>query len=165
MTDLCMKTSAEGVYAVGDVNGQIMLAHTAYRESEVAVHNILGISDEMDYGQVPSVIYTIPEIACIGETEESAAEKGIEVETAKMSMMYSGRFVAETQGMNGICKILMNKETGELAGVHMAGPYVSEMIWGIAGIMNQKVTVEEMKKIIFPHPTVSEIIKETLFNL
>ena len=67
--------------------------------------------------------------------------------------------------MNGICKILMNKETGELAGVHMAGSYVSEMIWGIAGMMNQKVTVEEMKKIIFPHPTVSEIIKETLFNL
>lgn len=165
VTDLCMKTSAEGVYAVGDVNGQIMLAHTAYRESEVAVHNILGISDEMDYGQVPSVIYTIPEIACIGETEESAAEKGIEVEAARLSMMYSGRFVAETQGMNGICKILMNKETGELAGVHMVGPYVSEMIWGIAGMMNQKVTVEEMKRIIFPHPTVSEIIKETLFNL
>lgn len=161
VTNEYMQTSVENLYAVGDVTGQSMLAHTAYRESEAAVHHMLGIEDRMDYIRIPSIIYTVPEIACIGETEESAKQKGIDVKTAKLPMSYSGRFVAETEGMAGICKVVMDQITREIIGVHLVGTYVSEMIWGMAGLMEKHVTVDEIQKIIFPHPTVSEIIKET----
>lgn len=162
VTDSRMRTSVEGVYAVGDVNGQVMLAHTAYREAEAAIHHMTGIEDAMDYTKIPSVIYTNPEAACVGETEESAGEKGIQVVTAKLPLAYAGRFVAENENVTGICKLIMEQDTRRLIGVHIAGTYASEMIWGAAGMMEQKVTVDDMKKIIFPHPTVSEIIKETL---
>jgi len=165
VTDQHLCTSAEGIYAAGDVNGKMMLAHTAYRESEVAVHHMLGIEDEINYQTIPSVIYTFPEFAGIGETEESAREKGLAVKTAELPMAYSGRYVAENADGNGLCRLIMDQETGCLVGAHLLGPYVSEMIWGIAALIDQKVSVEELKKSVFPHPSVSEIIRETIFKL
>ncbi|MGI6141452.1 MAG: dihydrolipoyl dehydrogenase [Caldicoprobacterales bacterium] len=158
------QTNVPGVYAAGDVNGISMLAHTAYRESEVAVNNMLGRKDIMRYNAIPSVIYTNPEVAGVGETEQTAAQKGIEFETAKLPMMYSGRYMAENEGGDGICKILIDKNHKKLIGVHMIGNYSSEIIYGAALMIEMEMRVDDVKELVFPHPTVSEIIRETIFE-
>ena len=163
-TDARGRTNVPGVYAAGDVNGHHMLAHTAYREAEVAVNDMLGKADAMRYYANPSVIYTQPEIASVGRTEEEAREKGIDYEVQKLSMRYSGRFVAENEGADGICKILINKKKRNIIGVHMIGAYSSEIIWGAAEVIEMQLRVEDARQIIFPHPTVSEIIREVLWE-
>lgn len=163
VTDEHLRTSVEGVYAVGDVNGKIMLAHTAYREAEVAVNDILGIQDVMDYSVIPSVIYTDPEVAGVGETEESAAAKGMNVRSISVSMNYSGRYLAEVERGDGICKLIVNVDDNTVVGVHMIGSYASEIICGAEMMLTSKKTIAELQKLVFPHPTVGEIIREALF--
>lgn len=163
VTDEHMRTNVENVYAAGDVNGRIMLAHTAYRESEVAINTMLGQRDYMRYDAIPSVIYTAPEVASVGMTEEEAKSRGIEYDVKKLSMRYSGRFVAENEG-DGLCKILVDKSRRTVLGVHMIGVYASEMIWGAAEMIETELTVSDAREIVFPHPTVSEIIREVLWE-
>ncbi len=165
ITDRYMKTNVANVYAAGDINGKSMLAHTAYREAEVAVNNILGKKDTMRYNAIPSVIYTNPEVGSVGETEQTAAAKGIDFAVANVSMRYSGRYVAENEGGDGICKVLINKKYGNVIGVHMICNYASEIIWGAALAIEQEMTLEKMKEVVFPHPTVSEIIREAIFTM
>lgn len=165
VTDERMKTNIPEVYAAGDVNGKSMLAHTAYREAEVAVNNMLGIRDKMSYHAVPGVIYTNPEVAGVGETEQSAKQKGMDVTVKTISMRYAGRYVAENEGGDGIMKIIVDNKWNRLAGVHMICNYASEIIWGADALIEQGVTVDKIKKIVFPHPTVSEIIREAIFQL
>ena len=164
LTDTMCRTNVPGVYAVGDVNGHHMLAHTAYREAEVAVNNILGKPDTMRYHANPSVIYTQPEIASVGKTEEECKEKGIAYEVKKLSMRYSGRFVAENEGGDGLCKILVDKKRRTVIGVHLIGAYTGEMIWGAAEMLEMQLRINDARQIIFPHPTVSEVIRETLWE-
>ncbi len=164
ITDTTCRTNVPGVYAVGDVNGHHMLAHTAYREAEVAVSNILGKPDTMRYHANPSVIYTQPEIASVGRTEEECKEKGIDYEVQKLSMRYAGRFVAENEQADGLCKILVDKKRRTVIGVHLIGTYTGEMIWGAAEMLEMHLRVTDARQIIFPHPTVSEIIRETLWE-
>ena len=164
VTDPMCRTNIPGVYAVGDVNGHHMLAHTAYREAEVAVNNILGKADTMRYHANPSVIYTQPEIASVGKTEEECKEKGIDYEVKKLSMRYSGRFVAENEGADGLCKILIGKKHRNVIGVHLIGAYTGEMIWGAAEMIEMQLRITDARQIIFPHPTVSEVIRETLWE-
>jgi len=163
VTDNHLRTNVLGVYAIGDVNGKWMLAHTAYREAEVAVNHILGKRDYMRYSAVPSVIYTSPEAACVGDTEESATARGTDVEVVRVSMRYSGRYVAETQGEDGLCKLVIEKKTKKLLGVHMLSPYASELIYGAALMLELRLDIDEIKELIFPHPTVGEVIREGLF--
>lgn len=163
-TDALCKTDVPGVYAIGDVNGHHMLAHTAYREAEVAVNNILGKTDTMRYHANPSVIYTQPEIASVGKTEEECREKGIDYEVQKLSMRYSGRFVAENEGADGLCKILIDRKRRTILGVHLIGSYSGEIIWGAAEMIEMQLRVTDARQIIFPHPTVSEIIREVLWE-
>ena len=164
ITDAMCRTNVPGVYAVGDVNGHHMLAHTAYREAEVAVNNILGKPDAMRYHANPSVIYTQPEIASVGKTEEECKEKGIDYEVQKLSMRYSGRFVAENEGADGLCKIIVDRKRRTVLGVHLIGAYTGEMIWGAAEMIEMQLRVTDARQIIFPHPTVSEVIRETLWE-
>lgn len=163
VTDEQMRTNVAGVYAVGDINAKIMLAHTAYREAEVAVNHILGKRDTMRYTAIPSVIYTAPEAAGVGETEESAKEKQLDFRIAKISMRYSGRFVAENEKGDGICKLLIENKSNRLIGVHLIGSYSSEIIYGAAMMVESHWPVDDIKEIVFPHPSVSEIIREALF--
>jgi len=163
-TDAHGQTNVAGVWAAGDVNGTSMLAHTAYREAEVCINNILGKRDTMRYNAIPSVIYTNPEVAGIGETEESAKAKGIDYVCKKLSMRYSGRFVAENEGGDGLCKILVDKKYNKIIGIHMIGNYSSEIIWGASALIETELRVEDIKELVFPHPTVSEIIRETIFE-
>ena len=163
-TDTQGRTNVPGVYAIGDVNGHHMLAHTAYREAEVAVNTIMGRQDTMRYHANPSVIYTFPEIGSVGKTEEECKEKGIDYEVAKLSMRYSGRFVAENEGADGLCKILIDKKRRTILGVHLLGSYSGEIIWGAAEMLEMQLRVQDARQIIFPHPTVSEIIREVLWE-
>ena len=160
-----MRTNVPGVYAAGDVTGFSMLAHTASREGEVAVNNILGKTDHMRYNAIPGVVYTNPEVAGVGLTEAEAAKKGIEVKVLKLPMAYSGRFVAENERGEGLCKVLVGPKYHEVLGVHMMGNPCSEIIQSACIAIEQEMTVEQFKEVVFPHPTVSEILKETVFTL
>lgn len=164
VTDAMCRTNVPDVYAIGDVNGHHMLAHTAYREAEVAVNTILGKKDYMRYHANPSVIYTMPEVASVGKTEEDCKAQGVEYELKKLSMMYSGRFVAENEGADGLCKIIVDKKTRLILGIHLIGAYAGEMIWGGAQMLETQFRVTDGRQIIFPHPTVSEIIREVLWE-
>jgi len=160
-----MRTDVPGVYAAGDVTGFSLLAHTAVREAEVAVNDILGRDDKMSYKAIPGVVYTNPEVAGVGLTQDEAARKGIDVTVLKLPMAYSGRFVAENERGEGLCKILVCPSSHEVLGVHMLGNPSSEMIHSACIAIEQGMTVEQLKEVVFPHPTVSEIIKETVFTL
>ena len=164
-TDAHGLTSQPSVYAVGDVNGKYMLAHAAYREAEVAVAHMLGKNDAMCYDALPSVIYTSPEVACVGETEESAKARGIDCAAVTIPMAYSGRYVAENAVADGICKVIINKEHRNIIGVHLYGSYASEIIVSACMMIEMQMRVEDVQKFIFPHPTVSEIIREAVFRL
>jgi dihydrolipoamide dehydrogenase len=163
-TDNRCRTNVPEVYAAGDVNGISMLAHTAYREAEACVNTIMGRHDVMRYNAIPSVIYTNPEVGSVGETEESAAEKGLDYVVKKLPLSYSGRFVAENRGGTGLCKIIADKDSGRLLGVHIIGSYASEMIFGASMMLEMEMRVEDVRQLVFPHPTVSEIIRETAFE-
>lgn len=164
-TDEQGRTNISGLYATGDVNGVLMLAHTAYRESEVAVNNITGKKDVMRYNAIPSVIYTNPEVASVGLTEEAAKAKGYEVKTVTTSMMFSGRYVAENEGGDGICKLVVDTAHNRLLGVHMIGNYSSEIIYGAGLMIETELRIEDIKELVFPHPSVCEIIREALFMI
>ena len=164
-TDCNSRTNIAGLYACGDVNGRSMLAHTAYREAEVAVNHMLGKKDYMRYHAIPGVIYTNPEVASVGETEETAKQKGLEVQGVTVSMMYSGRYVAENEGGDGICKLVIDQKHNRLLGVHMIGSYASEIIYGAALMIETQLCVENLKELVFPHPTVCEVIREALFSM
>jgi dihydrolipoamide dehydrogenase len=163
-TDEKGRTNIPEVYAAGDVNGTSMLAHTAYREAEVCINTILGKKDIMRYHAIPSVIYTNPEVGCVGETEETAKQKGIDFDVVKLSMAYSGRYVAENEGGDGICKILIDKKYRRLIGAHMIGSYASEIIFGAGIMIETEMRVEDIKELVFPHPTVCEILREGIFE-
>ena len=160
-----MQTNVPGVFAAGDVTGFSMLAHTASREGEVAVNNILGKADHMRYNAIPGVVYTNPEVAGVGVTEAEAAKKGLDYTVLKLPMAYSGRFVAENERGEGLCKVIVGKQYHEVLGVHMLGNPCSEMIHSACVAIEQEMTVEQLKEVVFPHPTVSEILKETVFTL
>ena len=159
--DAQMRTNVPGVYAAGDVTGFSMLAHTASREGEVAVNTILGKADAMSYKAIPGVVYTNPEVAGVGLTESEAAAKEIAVEVHKLPMAFSGRFVAENERGEGLCKVLTSN--GVVVGVHMLGNPCSEIIAAACVAIDRGLTLEALKEVVFPHPTVSEIFKETLF--
>lgn len=165
VTDRHMLTNVPNVYAVGDCNGKLMLAHTAYREAEVAVNHMLGIKDEMKYDNVPSVIYTNPEVASVGLSKAAAEEKGLKVKEVKVPMQLSGRYIAETLRGDGFAKIVYDTERSRIVGVCMVGNYASEMIYGAAMMLETELPLSQLKKIVFPHPTVCEVIREGLFML
>ncbi len=159
-----MRTNIPNVYAAGDVTGFSLLAHTASREGEVVVNNLTGGDDVMRYNAIPGVVYTNPEISGVGLTEELAKSKGIDVRVSKLPMAYAGRFIAENEGGSGLCKVLVGAEYGEVLGVHMLGNPSSEMIYGACMAIENEMTLKEMEQVVFPHPTVSEIFKETVFS-
>ena len=158
-----MRTNIPNVYAAGDVTGFSMLAHTASREGEVVVNNLTGGNDRMRYNAIPGVVYTNPEFSGAGLTEEAAKENKTEYRVAKLLMTYSGRFVAENEGGSGLCKVIVGSKD-EVLGVHMLGNPSSEMIYGACMAIESEMTLKELQEVVFPHPTVSEIFRETIFT-
>lgn len=160
--DRRMRTNVEGVYAAGDITGFSLLAHTASREGEVAVNTICGIEDVMCYDAIPGIVYTNPEVAGVGLTEEEAQKHDIAYDCLKLPMAYSGRFVAENEGGEGVCKVIADQATGRVLGVHMLGNPCSEIIASACIAIEQGMRIDELERVVFPHPTVSEILKETI---
>lgn len=158
-----MRTNIPNLFAAGDVTGFSMLAHTASREGEVVVNNLTGREDRMRYSAIPSVVYTNPEISGVGLTEEAAKERKVDYRVATLLMTYSGRFVTENEGGTGLCKVLIGKHD-EVLGVHMLGNPSSEIIYGACMAIESEMTLRELKEVVFPHPTVSEILRETIFK-
>ena len=157
-----MQTSVDGVYAIGDVNGKVMLAHTAYKEAEVCFNNLNGEFDHIDYDAIPSVVYSSPEFAFVGASEESLASVSEKITIKKLPMIYSGRFVTENSNSSGICKIIIDNDSNCILGAMMVGDGASEVILALSNLIALKIPVSKINKLIFPHPTIGEIIKDTL---
>ncbi len=159
VVDDFMKTNLPNVYAAGDVTGKIMLAHVASRQAEVAVGRMLKQIplQRIAYNAIPSVVYTNPEIASVGITEDV-----MDCEVHRLPMTYSGRFVAENEGETGLCKMLIDKKSKAVMGVHMIGNPCSEFVAAASFAVRMGYTVAEFQQVVFPHPTVSEILKEVL---
>ncbi len=160
-TDDEMKTNVADVYAAGDVNGKSMLAHTAYREAEVAVNVMTGEKDRMEYNAIPAVIYTNPEVSSVGETEETAKAKGLKFKVVKLPLQFAGRYIAENEGGNGFLKMIFDEDK-ILIGAALIGNPSSEMIFGMAIAITRKLSCRDLAKVVFPHPTVSEIFREAI---
>ena len=158
------KTNLPNVYACGDVTGKIMLAHVASRQAEVAVGRMLKQIplQRIAYNAIPSVVYTNPEIASVGITEAQAEAMSIPVEVKKLPMTFSGRFMAENEGETGLCKMIVDAKNHSVLGVHMIGNPCSEFISAASFAVRNGYTVPEMQQVVFPHPTVSEILHEIL---
>jgi dihydrolipoamide dehydrogenase len=159
------RTNLPNVYACGDVTGKIMLAHVASRQAEVAVDKMLNEpqnEQKMVYHAVPSVVYTNPEIASVGVTDIQAKSLDMEVEVKKLPMTFSGRFMAENEGETGLCKIVIHKETQVVIGVHMIGNPCSEFVSAASCAVRHELTLSEFRQVVFPHPTVSEILHEVI---
>ena len=158
-----MQTNLPGVYAVGDVTGLSMLAHSASRMGEVAVDTICGIRDRMRYNAIPWAVYTSPEVAGCGLTEAEAVSRGHKVKTASVLMKHNGRFLAEHgKTAAGSCKVVVDAETEVLLGVHLIGGISSELVAGAAVMIESELRVNEIKEIIFPHPSLSEVIRDAV---
>lgn len=166
VVDDTMRTNLPNVWAIGDVTGRSLLAHAAYRMAEVATANILDPTaskrgEVMRWNTVPWAVYSIPEAAGVGLTESAAKRQGREVLVAKVPALMSGRFIAEN-GFKapGEAKIIADPTTHQVLGIHVLGTYAAEMIWGAQAILEMELTVEDLRQVVFPHPTVSEVIRE-----
>ncbi|MGP1419138.1 MAG: dihydrolipoyl dehydrogenase [Sphaerochaetaceae bacterium] len=165
--DDTMRTSVPNVYAIGDLNGRSQLAHSAERMAEVAVDNIFGSRKQvMRYNAVPWAVYSNPEAAGCGLTETAAAKAGIAVRCATTQMRANGRFLAENgKKAAGLVKVVSDAATGVVLGVHMMGPYSSEMIWGASALIENEMRLCDVKELIFPHPSVSELVRDTVWAI
>ena len=153
-------TNLPGVWVAGDVTGQAWLAHAASRMGEVVVNNITGRTDRMRFDAMPAVVYTSPEVAVVGLTKEEAEERGIKTRSGRIPMAINARYIAENPDESGLCKVVLEKDTNRLLGVHMVGGACSEMIFGATAMLETELREEEIEEIVFPHPTTSEIIKD-----
>lgn len=159
------KTNVAGVWACGDVTGRRMLAHAATREGIVAVNNMFGKKDRIRYQAIPSVIYTHPEVSSVGRTEEEVKALGIEYKKSVVPMAVAGRFLVEHEGGTGMVKVLAGARFGEILGVHAIGDASSEFIVAAAAMVEMEMCVSDVSEIVFPHPTVSEALREAILGV
>jgi dihydrolipoamide dehydrogenase len=160
VTDDVMRTSAEGIYAIGDCAGPPLLAHKASHEGIAAVEHMHGDGHAgVDYDNIPGVTYCHPEVASVGMTEAKAREAGHEIDVGKFPFSANGR--ARTAGeTDGFVKIIRDRKYGEVLGAHIVGPNASELIGEIIVGRHLETTAEELDRAMHPHPTLSEAIAE-----
>jgi dihydrolipoamide dehydrogenase len=159
------RTNVPGIWACGDVTGRRLLAHAATREGIVAVNNMFGKRDRVRYHTIPSVIYTHPEVASAGWTEEELRARSVAFRRAMVPMSISGRFLVENEDGSGLVKVLAGERYGEILGVHMAGDGSSEFVAIAAAMIETEMTAAEAAEIVFPHPTISEALKSAILEL
>jgi dihydrolipoamide dehydrogenase len=159
------KTNVPGIWACGDVTGRLMLAHVATREGVAAVHNMVGKEDHVRYDPIPAVIYTDPEAACVGKTEAELQTKGVDYQKAIVPMGVAGRFLVENEGSSGMVKVLVRTTDRKILGVHLLGNLSSEFIVAAAQMIENEMCVADAIKVVYPHPTVSEALKQALLEL
>jgi dihydrolipoamide dehydrogenase len=155
------KTTVDGVYAIGDVIGGIMLAHVASEEGKVCVENIFGHSSKVNYNAIPSCVFTFPEAASVGITEGEAKEINVEYIIGKSMFGANGKALTMGEG-EGFVKVLAEKTSHKILGVHIMGPHASDIVHdGLLAIQNE-LTVEDIKESVFAHPTLSEVFYEAV---
>lgn len=154
-----LQTSQPGIYAIGDVNGKSMLAHTASMEGLIAVENILGHKTKMQYDKIPACIYTQPEIASVGMTETAARERYGEIKIGKFPFNANGKATVEGES-KGMIKVIIEPRFQEILGVHIYGVHATDLIAEVVLAMNMEATAEEVLAAIHPHPTISEAVAE-----
>jgi dihydrolipoamide dehydrogenase len=159
------KTNVAGVWACGDVTGRRMLAHAATREGIVAVNNMFGKKDRIRYQAIPAVVYTHPEVASVGRTEEEIKSLGIDYKKSVVPMAVAGRFLVEHEGGTGMVKVLAGARFGEILGCHAIGDASSEFIIAAAIMIETEMCVSDISEIVFPHPTVSEALREAILGI
>ena len=158
------KTNVPGIYAIGDVAGPPMLAHKAEHEGVVCVEAIKGMHPHpMDKNLIPGCTYCHPQIASVGLTEAKAKEAGREIRVGRFPFVGNGKAIAQGEDQ-GMVKVIFDKKTGQLLGAHMVGSEVTELIQGFVVAMNLETTEEELMHTIFPHPTISETMKEAVLD-
>jgi len=160
-----MATNLPGVWAIGDVTGRALLAHAASRMAEVAVANMFGEKQIMRYNAIPWAIYANPEAAGVGLTEKDAAAQGVAVKTGTMQFIANGRFLAEYGKERGMCKVIADAQTDRILGVHMLGGICSEIIHSAAVMIEDEMRLRDVKEVIFPHPSMSEIMKDAVWQV
>jgi len=158
------KTNVPSIWACGDVTGRLMLAHAAAREGIAAANNIAGKEDHIRYDAIPSVIYTDPEAASVGKTESELQALGIEYQKAIVPMGVSGRFLVENEGGSGMVKALVGTRDRKILGVHLLGNLSSEIIVAAAQMLENAMCVADAIKVVYPHPTVGEALKQALLE-
>lgn len=163
LTNDKLETNIDGIYAIGDLNGKYALAHVASAEGIVAAENIMGIESTLNYNIVPTAVYTFPELASVGMTEEEAKKKGHNITVSKFPLMANGRALAEGETI-GFAKIISDNEYGEILGTHIMAPRATDMISEAVVAMQIEGTVYDIGKAIHPHPTFSEIMAEAAFG-
>ena len=154
-----METPVKGYYAIGDMNGQCLLAHAASAHGVVAVESALGDGQEFN-APIPNCVYTFPEIGSVGLTSEEAAKKGLPIAVGHFPLSFLGKAMA-VNDTEGFARVIRHRETGELLGVHIIGHNATEVIAAAGTMLHQKVTVRQLVEVVFAHPTISEAIKES----
>ncbi|MGC8837974.1 MAG: dihydrolipoyl dehydrogenase [Anaerolineae bacterium] len=158
-----MQTNVPGVYAVGDVVGGAMLAHVAMHEGVVAAENALGHERRMDYRAVPSCIFTEPEVASVGLSEEAAREAGYEVQVGKFPFANNGKAVSAGE-VEGFVKVVASRRFGEVLGLHVVGPHASDLVLEGTLALVLEATLDELESCIHPHPTLGEAVAEAVLG-
>lgn len=155
-----MRTNIEGIYAIGDVTGKNMLAHVASEQGIVAAENIMGLDSKMKYNAIPACVFTKPEIASVGMTEEQAKSQGIEYEVGIFPLSNNGKTLITKEIENTMIKIITNKKYDEIIGVHIYGPRASDLITEASLAIRLEATLDELFTTVHPHPTIAEAMKE-----
>ena len=153
-----MQTSQPHIYAVGDINGQMMLAHAAIFQGLVALDHMMGVDNDIDLSVMPAAVFTSPEAASVGKTEDECKEAGIKVKCLKSFFRANGKAVTmgETEGF---CKLIAEEETGLLLGCHLFGPHSSDIVQEVCALISRKSTLKQLQDIIHTHPTLTEVIQ------
>ena len=159
------KTNVPGIWACGDVTGRHMLAHAATREGIVAVNSMFGRPDRVRYDAVPAVIYTHPEVASVGPTEQQLKAAGTAYKKATVPMGVAGRFLVENEKGTGFVKVLAGSKYGEVLGVHAMGDASSEVIVTATTLVEMGLSAARAGEVVFPHPTVSEALREAVLQV
>lgn len=159
------RTNVEGIYAIGDVAGAPMLAHKAEEEGVICIEHIAGLAtaEPLDKGKIPGCTYCTPQVASVGLTEAKAKAAGYDIRVGHFSFSANGKAIAMGEDQ-GIVKTIFDKKTGQLLGAHMVGAEVTELIQGFVVAMNLETTEEELMHTVFPHPTLSEMMKESVLD-
>jgi len=158
------KTNIPGIYAIGDVAGPPMLAHKAEHEGVICIEAIKGLHPHpMDRKLIPGCTYCTPQIASVGLTEQAAKDKKFDIRVGRFPFVGNGKAIALGEDQ-GLVKVIFDKKTGQLLGAHMIGAEVTELIQGYVVAMNLETTEEELMHTVFPHPTLSEMMKEAVLD-
>ena len=161
--DRTMQTNVPHIYAIGDINGKMMLAHAATFQGIVTLDHIMGIENNIDLSVMPAAVFTTPEAASVGMTEDECKEAGRAVRCLKSFFRANGKAVTMAQ-TDGFCKLVVDAETGEILGCHLFGPHASDIVQEVCALISRKATIEQFKDIIHTHPTLTEVLQSAVHN-